>query len=289
MAALSALLAGLSLSTIYWIVSIAGAFVSLLAGLFRLTHIDKKRQMRCPSRHEYGTRTGEALADHLAALPTRDAPLMSGKPEEKVAKLSDVAHLMKSGDFLWFAGRAFHSYIIRIATFSEFSHGAVLEKEQSRKNATIRGRADGSLEIESLKIVQVVEGRGGEIISLAEQVAKYPGQWYWGAVDRVRFKEYDGNAAVAEAKKFVNKPYGNWAILFQVVLHCPFVVAIAYWWRDKTDELFETRPPFCSGAQQLGSKAGGATLVQGRAAQLCTPQDTAQSKLCPIKVALFPG
>ncbi len=110
---------------LYWSLSILGAGLSCLVGACKF--VDWRRQKKCPSRHEYGARKGESLADHLEALPTRDAPLMATKPKERVARLSDVVHLMKNGDFLWFAGRAFHSYIIRIATFSEFSHGAILK------------------------------------------------------------------------------------------------------------------------------------------------------------------
>lgn len=218
--------------------------------------------------------------DKIHGLPSRE---LSDKPRQakhtqhcvEKRRFRDIAHLMRDGDGLWFSGVAAHSYIIRIATVSNISHGGMVGKD-----------GDGHI-----RMLEVVEFHGGQDHFLADEVEKYPGQYFWAPAQYNRFPEYDGVAAAATMWKFVNHPYGTWNVLREGCFHAPLIRELAYLaYKDELDNenAFHDKVPYCSMAQSIAATDGGVDPVPGRAAWLTAPQDTYQSLLwAPGKFQLY--
>jgi len=260
-------------TVLLWAASLAAALLSCAVSIARL--IDRRRQSHVPSAVSCF-----ATANGAMHVETRQPPLMAGREpccgeesSELVAHFSDVAHKMKTGDGLKFSGRTPWGYTIRGSDYSDASH-----------YGTVRKDAEGLL-----WVVDSCEHVGVGKRLLADDVANWPGQWYWAPIRREFSGDYDRDAVGEFLDNAVasNVQYGWGGIVLQFLLHTPVVRGLVYasgiaGWKRFTDR------PFCSmfGAQAM--RAGQLDPVPGRAAQLITPQDMAQSMAFGEWVALVP-
>lgn len=241
--------------------------VVLIAWLSAST-FDHVRQRRAPRALKSHTR-GFASVE---SLPTRPAPLLAGKSVEPVSRLEDIAGLMSSGDLILFSGRKPHSWLIRIATYSAYSHAGMIVRDD-----------------ESLWIVDVCEGAGCKKRCLADEVKKWPGRWYWAALDHKHFRDFNRSKAAFAALSMVGGKYGYVGIFVQFCLYVPGLRELAFILSVDRWPYFRNQPPFCSQGVVVFAKAGGDDPGNGRPPQLMTPQDVAQSLLhSPHKIALLP-
>lgn len=218
-----------------------------------------------------------AVSDHYGVIETRPSHIIGVRQEEYIVRFHDVCHLMESGDGFWFAGRALHSYLIRIATNSNISHCGLLHRWDCERN-------------DAIKLVDIVEGTGGRYFNFYDEIERYPGQCYWAPVNREAWPNFDGDGAVEEARRIVHKPYGTGAVVLQALTRCVFSRELIYLFQEQIDKVMVGKQPFCSMGQSLWCEIGGGIdPVPGRSAWLTTPQDTWQSLLwTPIKYCLIP-
>jgi hypothetical protein len=229
----------------------------------------------------YVTRT-EYFAD-------RPGKYFAEKTREKVAKLDDIIDLIKPGDAGWFAGRKPHSLLIRIATVSNVSHGFNFDRDET-----------------GVYVVESLEGIGIRRMPIRDYLESIRSSWpiwrgttYWAPVDRYRYYDFDGEAAMAFAREYVPGPngespkrgtgkYGRSSVLYESLFHIPFVRIIAYWrWHGRLDQAWRDVQPYCSMFQKLIGIAGGEDPVPGIAPQWCAPINTWTSKLwAPEKIAI---
>lgn len=239
-----------------------------------------------------GAAAYSAFQSILPDLPTTQVPVFGDVTKShtmKVAKYDEVKHLIMPGDGFWFGGHMPHSWLIRIAYASAVSHGGNFDRGDYDGGGRFTRDIDGPVWIRD-----VVEEHGGQAVLLEEELlrnARYHkwrrGTFYWGPVDRMRFYDYDGAAAMDEAERYRGKPYGRMAILYASMFHLPFLREIAFWrCRKSLNESWKDFAPFCSGAQKMWSIVGGVDCVPGRAVQMTAPQDTWQSLLWPEKVVI---
>lgn len=209
-------------------------------------------------------------------IETRPSSIVGLRSDEVVVRFGDVCHLMNSGDGFWFAGRRLHSYLIRIATNSNVSHCGLLHRN--------------SISVDDIKLVDIVEGTGGRHKDFYDEICKYPGQCYWSPVNYDAWPQFDGEGAIKEALRIVDKPYGTGAVLLQALTRCIFSREIMYLFQDQIDRIMVGKQPFCSMGQSLWCEIGGGIdPVPGRSPWLTTPQDTWQSMLwLPNKFCLIP-
>lgn len=199
----------------------------------------------------------------------------TGKSLEYVVHFGDVCHLMGNGDGIWYAGSALHSWMIRLGTNSNVSHGGLVHRVSSTPG--------------DVNIIDMVDGVGCRDVPLYKDVCEYPGMYYWSPVNYDAWPQFDGYAAIEEALKQVGKPYGRMAVTLLALTILPFTRELSYFMRSRIDRWLDKRPPFCSMFQTMCCQAGGIDPVPGRDARLTTPQDTWQSMLwVPEKYALIP-
>ncbi len=253
-----------SLSTIifaYWGVKLAGALAALAYW------IDRRRHHASPAPpHSFSGPVG------APPMAERRAPLMAGKKMERVITLPNAAWQMKTGDGLTFSGRTIWSYILRIATFSDKSHAGIIVKDD-----------------EGVWVVDSCEGRNVTKRQLFDEVKKYPGQWYWGAIRPEFNQNYHRQRATEAAMAMVaNKTRYGWiGILLQTLIRVPILRELAYMTRLDRLPFYKNRP-FCSQALKDWMHAGSLDPVPGRDGQLVVPQDINQSLAFKEWVALTP-
>lgn len=279
------MIAVLTNSIVLALAGLAAAALSCAVSIAKL--VDRKRQRSRPSRHEMAA-SSETICrfDLLKTLPRRRAPLFAAQPMEMVASLRDVSHLFRPGDPMTFSGRSVFGLGVRVVKFSDKSHVAGLAGTPGRWTV-----------IDSCEFVGVTEH------DLAETVSRYPGQWYWGILDKHADENFDRAAAVEWARARIGNEYGWASIVFQVAIHTPvlrelaYAVAVAVANIPTLNELVTVSGlaqwvaglrPFCSGFWNLASRAGGLTLVARRPHQLVTPQDINQTPTVIAWVALVP-
>lgn len=270
-------------------VLIASFVAALLSGLVSLCKlVDWRRQKVKPRRHEYGSfrEAQYNIADShdlMRWLPTRLRPMFSGDcgndkgaAIEKVAKLSDVAALMKTGDGGVQSGTAPWSYLIRIADYSTDSHAWMVYRDD-----------------EGLWVADSREGSGVAKRSLFEEVAKYPGQLYWAQIAPEFRDRYNRDAVAAAIAADIEGQvqYGWSGIILLTVLRLPVLRVLAYLLKVSSwgwlQPYFERRQ-FCSQKETNWMRAGSLDPVPGRDAQLVVPQDIRQSMAFVDWVALVP-
>ena len=214
----------------------------------------------------------------LSRLGIQKGGWFSAVTDEYTASLGDIAAYIQSADGMWFSGTYIHSWLIRIATISNMSHGGFFYR--------------ASDDLLDLYIVDMIEGVGGRKVSLVDEVKKYPGKYYWAPVQDFWIEKglFSREACMEPALDLVGKKYGKLAICYEALFHVPVLRELAYWTNfSRLTENWKDAAPYCSMAQKLCAIVGGVDPVPGRAAQLCVPQDTYQSLLwSPIKVALYP-
>jgi hypothetical protein len=213
------------------------------------------------------------FGDAFPKLKLRRAGALAAKKTIYEAKFGDVAHLMQSGDAFWFSGTAPWSWLIRIATVSNVSHAGMLKRKQNGE----------------IRLLDVVEGKGGRNLPFVDEVAKYPGQYLWGPTQRDKYPEYNGIKAANFMEKLVGTPYGWHSVLWMACWHAPIIRDFVYMihYRD-IDKAFVNQPMYCSDSQSVATETGGVDPVPDRAHQLTSPSDTLQSLLWGPKVALIP-
>lgn len=227
---------------------------------------------------------------------TQNAPLWAANRKEAVARFHDIYHLMSSGDWAWYSGRKPHSWLIRIATISNMSHGATVEVTGPNP--------------EDVYLLETVEATGVRKIGFLESIERdhrqgfWHGQWYWSGINYDAFPGFDGQAAVEYIHKLLRDKtrYGKKALLWEACFHLPIIREIAYWrYHKDLGAHWDGAPPYCSALQILSGIAGGLTTadkvriegwvspVPGRSPHLSAPADTFHSLLCnPEKIALVP-
>lgn len=207
----------------------------------------------------------------------------SDKPNDLVVKFDDICHLMQSGDGMWYAGYQFHSIIIEITTLSTVSHGGLVQRVSAHRH--------------DVKIIDIVEGHGGRNLWFIDEIEKHPGRYYWAAVNRQAWPEFDGEQAIKNALRYVNTPYGNGAVCCQAATRIIGAQAAMWMFQKRVTKWMNGRQPFCSmgqvewcaeGDAENGGR-GGVNPVPGRDSWLVAPQDTFQSMLwMPDKYSLIP-
>lgn len=249
--------------------SLFGA-VAILAIVSKI--VDTKRMGSAPdSIYEMG-----APGD-MESLPTRTPPLISSGAREKVARLCQVVHRMRSGDPGTYGGTALHSYMIRISTWSSKSHAFILDVENEGSTDAVAYIIDTTLK------------HGVTRRPLAEAVAAEPGKYYWSPVTGEASRHYHRMHAIEAAMEMVraNTRYGWGAIIFQLLIKLPttavvmHVTGLGKW-------SFFRRWPFCSGALAIWMRKGSMDICKDREPELIVPQDVDQCPLFGGWVALFP-
>jgi hypothetical protein len=199
-------------------------------------------------------------------------------PTHYAARYSDIAPSITSAWGMWYAGTAFHSYAIRIGTFSGVSHAGMLQRRRSGE----------------IRLLDVVEFHGGRNKNFEDEVGDNPGKYYVAPINHAKFPEFDTRKAVDAALALVGTPYGRLAVGFEALTHIVGFRELAYfiWLRKRkdVDAYFAKYPPYCSDAQKQWDVAGGCDPVPSRSPYLTTPADMFESLLySPIKVAIYPG
>jgi hypothetical protein len=270
-------LSAATLAIVYWCVKIVGALVVAALSIFAaLWHIDRKRQKCVPARHEFmlpvkGTLDGSELTLSKAVLSAdRPAPLFSGGKTEKVARLSDVEHLLEPGDLGVFSGRAIFSFVVRFLGYTSISHAWLVDR-----------KADGKL-----YVIDSCEGKGVTHRLLSDEVAKYPGQYYVSRIAWPYRRHYKRLAAMGWARSMLGNKYGYLSIVFQAVIHTPFIRVLAY--MLNAARWVANALPYCSGFDLIACREGRLDLVPGRDPALTNPQDIFQSLAAEEWIALVP-
>lgn len=200
------------------------------------------------------------------------APLFSAEPEEPVGRYSDWAGAISTGDLALFTGCKPHSWAIRIATWSQFSHCGMFLRDE-----------------EGLWIVDVCEGVGGSKRFAQHEVEMWPGRWHWAHIARGRYPWFNEQKAARVMLDSVGCKYGYAGIVLQGAIHMPILRELAYATSLDRWHYFLNQPPFCSHAVKGWTVAAGEDAVPDRPGFLVTPQDLAQSKLWSRhKLALVP-
>ncbi len=264
------------------IVAVLAGVLSCIVSLCKLAGVDRKRQ-KARGTHQF-TRSLEG-GDQIAGVASREAPVFSATSREKVARLADILPQMHTGDLFLFSGRKWHSYLIRIASWSPISHVGMIFKDHT-------GAIFVAEVVERMKFGNWKIDKGGfQLVPIEKYVNAYPGQAYYAPVA----PEYDrpvmfnrGRAALAIGRA-MNWQYGWFGILYQLTTKLPFIRIATYLltWR-KLDEPWESKPPFCSWAVNLWAQSAGQDPTPCLAPQLTSPAEIERSKLWGEKTALVP-
>lgn len=274
------------LAVVYWCLKIAGAILLFVVGLWlKLRGGDKRRQLKRPGR--------PMIAGPVGAEPTfaeRDAPLLSRESKEPVAHVDEIESDLHTGDLFLFSGRALHSYLIRIPTWSRMSHAGMIYRDS-------HSRIMVAEVVERLAIIRdgwrIRFDRGGfRFVPLADYVRNHPGQCYVAKVaaeyDRPdRFNRTTVRMAIDASTSW---GYGWRGIAFQVLTKLPLLRELAYLrtWRRIDQSWGPSYSPFCSWAVSIWATTGGQDPTPCLAPQLTTPAEIERSKLWGRKVALVP-
>ncbi len=236
---------------------------------------DRKRQRYAPNEiFEMEAQPGTVS---LEALPPRRPPIISSGADERCARLVQVAPRMRSGDPGTFSGREFHSYLIRIPTWSSKSHAYILDVENEGCWNAVPYIIDTTLK------------HGVSRRPLIDEVTKYPGQWYWSPVRGEASRHYKRDHAIELAMEMVkaNTQYGWPAIVLQTLIKLPLSASVLYLTGVGNSKFFK-RWPFCSGALAIWMRKGAMDICMDRAPEFIVPQDVDQCPLFEGWVALFP-
>lgn len=125
--------------------------------------------------------------------------------------------------------------------------------------------------------IEVREWYGGRAVTLASQVAKYPGRIdLFRTNPKLRWPHYNRLAAVRYMRRLAGCDYGYASVATAALLHLPVARLLARPTLD--DRQIEQRPPFCSQAVVMADRlAGGVDPVPHLADRLTEPADLAQS------------
>jgi hypothetical protein len=173
--------------------------------------------------------------------------------------LADAVSQIRSGDLLLFRGRGLIASLIGAAGRSEYTHVAK------------------AIWLEDVPFcAEVRELKGGRIVTLASQVAKFPGLIdVFEANPGNRWKEYRRKDAVRYLLRLAGCDYGYGAILRSAMGHLPVVRCFLA--PDMNDAAADNRPPYCSAAVAAADRFGGVDPVPNCADRVTEPADLARS------------
>ncbi len=270
-------------TTITIIASLLAALISLFVACCKL--VDWKR-------HKKGVINAPTAAavGHEQVYATRQAPMFCRDSQEPVTRYDHIANDLKTGDVFLFSGRALHSYLIRIPTWSRMSHCGMIYHDS-------RGRILVAEVVERLQLCRDgwrfwIDKGGFRLTPLLDYVRKYPGQCYVAKVaseyDRPdKFNRTTARTAIEGSKHWA---YGWRGIGFQILTKLPIAREIAYFftWQDIDKPWDKKFPPFCSWADVIWATLAGQDPTPCLAPQLTTPAEIERSKLWGRKIALVP-
>lgn len=218
---------------------------------------------------------GSGIKKRPSIIKGKHAYKKSDESVDLVVRLKDVQHLMQNGDGIWYAGGAFHSYLIRIGTNSSVSHGGLITLEEG-----------GDVPY----LAEMLEGYGMRHRPLIESVQKYPGKYFWSPINHNAFPNFDGDKVRKEVLKSIGTGYGRLAVFVMALSVAPLSRELVYFFQKRFDRWLSGCPSFCSMAQcEWPIRAKQQDPVPGRDSRLTSPQDTFQSLLwTPEKYALMP-
>lgn len=266
----------------YWGAKLVAALVALVFGCAKF--VDWRRQ----KKGAVNPPTASLHGDQQYA--TRPAPMMSSERHESVARYNHIADDLHTGDVFLFSGRALHSYLIRIPTWSRMSHCGMIYRDHG-------GKVLVAEVVERFKLHRngwrfSIDKGGFNLTPLLGYVLANPGQCYVGKVaeeyDRPdKFNRTAAREAIDASKHWA---YGYLGIAFQILTKLPFLREIAYFWTWKNiDTAWDKKfPPFCSWADSIWATIAGQDPTPCLAPQLTTPAEIERSKLWGTKVALVP-
>ncbi len=141
---------------------------------------------------------------------------------------------------------------------------------------------------DELFCLEVREWFGGRAVTLASQVARFPGRIdVYAANPEGRWPEYDPAGAIRFMRRLAGCPYGYGAALGAALLHLPGVRLLVR--PDVDDEAVDHRPPFCSHACAMADRLGGGVdPVPHLADRLTEPADLARSPFYRYRFTLVP-
>ena len=187
--------------------------------------------------------------------------------------LSEVQAQIESGDLLLFRGAGWISRLIGTA---------------GRTNYTHCGKADWWDEI--LYICEVREFKGGRIVTLGSQVAKYPGRIDVYQANAINNPNYNRQAASLYMRRFAGCAYGWWSVMAATLLHLPFVrflVHVDYTLESEATDEGPGKPPYCSQAVSMADIIGGGVdPVPNLPSRLTEPGDLARSSFYDYRFTL---
>jgi hypothetical protein len=274
-------------TTIIWLVTLGVKLLAALVGLF----------VACAKFVDWRRQKKGAVNPPLAAslhedqqYATRAAPCMASESREPVTRYHHIADDLHTGDLFLFSGRALHSYLIRIPTWSRMSHCGMIYRDHG-------GKVLVAEVVERLKLRRngwrfSIDKGGFNLTPLIDYVRKNPGQCYVAkvATEYDRPDKFNRTAARSAIDASANWSYGWLGIAFQLLTKLPLLREIAYLatWKN-IDRAWDKRfPPFCSWADSIWATIAGQDPTPCLAPQLTTPAEIERSKLWGRKVALVP-
>lgn len=141
---------------------------------------------------------------------------------------------------------------------------------------------------DELFCLEVREWHGGRAVTLASQVARYPGRIdVFAANPDNRWPEYDRAAATRAMRRLAGCGYGYLGVAAAALLHLPLVRLLVE--ADTRDGEQPSLPPFCSQACALSDRLGGGVdPVSHLADRLTLPADLARSPFYRYRFTLLP-
>jgi hypothetical protein len=141
---------------------------------------------------------------------------------------------------------------------------------------------------DDLFCLEVREWHGGRAVTLASQVAKFPGSIdLYRSNPANRWPEYDRTRSTMMMRRLAGCDYGYAAVLAAAMLHLPFVRTVVR--AETEDSAIDHRPPFCSQACAMVDRVGGVVdPVPHLADRLTEPADLARSPFYQYVFTLVP-
>jgi hypothetical protein len=141
---------------------------------------------------------------------------------------------------------------------------------------------------DELFCLEVREWHGGRAVTLASQVARWPGRIeVFQSNPRRRWPDYDRAGAVRYMRRLCGCPYGYAGLLQAAFLHLPVIRFLVR--PDLDDAALDRRPPFCSQACVMADRLGGGVdPVPHLADRLTEPADLARSPFYKYLFTLIP-
>jgi hypothetical protein len=183
---------------------------------------------------------------------------------------------------------------MKLATAKSHIADADLLRFRRRSVIAIVGRGEHSHAAKAawwgddLFCLEVREWHGRRAVTLASQVAKFPGRIdVYRTNPANRWPEYDRTRSTHLMRRLADCDYGYAAVLTAAMLHLPFVRMAMR--AEIDDSAIDRRPPFCSQACVMCDRVGGGVdPVPHLADRLTEPADLARSPFYEYAFTLVP-